>query len=104
MGELITRSQYPELAKWLDIVETITESEYKMTIEIETVANVEKAIRALIDKGEAIADATGEHFTVGNEEYIPVSSGEWEDYEWIREENCLPHDQGFWYSSSMSSC
>ncbi|BAQ23091.1 conserved hypothetical protein [Edwardsiella phage PEi26] len=75
-----------------------------MTIKIETVANVEKAICDLISKGVDIADATGEIFTVGNEEYIPVSSSEFEDYKWIRDENYLPHDQGFWYSSSMQSC
>lgn len=75
-----------------------------MTIEIQTVANVEKAIRDLIDKGEELSDATGEHFTVGSEEYIPVSSPEFEDYAWAREDNYLPHDQGFWYSSSMQSC
>lgn len=69
-----------------------------------SVAEVEKEIRRLIEVGEQIADATGKHFTVGNEEYIPVSSDEFEDYEWIREEHYLPHDRGLWYSSSMQSC
>ncbi|UEP19215.1 hypothetical protein [Klebsiella phage vB_KpnM-VAC36] len=58
----------------------------------------------LISEGEAMADATGEHFYAGNEEYIPVTSDEWESYKWIRDDNYLPHDQGFWYSSSMQNC
>lgn len=69
-----------------------------------TLEDVQKQINKLIEQGEAIADKTGEHFWAGGEEYIPPSSKEWEDYEWIREDHGLPHDQGFWYSSSMNSC
>lgn len=69
-----------------------------------TLNQVAKDIANLIAEGEAIADATGQHFCANNEEYIPASSPEWESYSWIREENYLPHDQGFWYSSSMQNC
>lgn len=72
--------------------------------EFKSVSEVEKAIQQLISVGEELADKTGETFSVGNEEYIPVSSDEFENYKWIRDENYLPHDQGFWYSSSMQSC
>lgn len=72
--------------------------------ELKTLADVQKEINKLIAKGVKISEATGEHFHTENEEYIPASSPSWEDYAWIREENYLPHDQGFWYSSSMQSC
>lgn len=72
--------------------------------EFKSVSEVEKAIAALISKGVALADETGETFSVGDEEYIPVSSDEFEDYKWIRDEHYLPHDQGLWYSSSMNQC
>ncbi|QYN80293.1 hypothetical protein [Kosakonia phage 305] len=76
----------------------------KFEFDINTVDDIAKGISVLISKGEEIAEATGEHFWAGNEQYIPASSDEWEDYRWVREDHYLPHDQGFWYSSSMSRC
>lgn len=76
----------------------------KFEFEIDSVDSVTRAINALVSKGEEMADSTGKHFWANNEEYIPVSSDEWEDYKWIRDDNYLPHDQGFWYSSSMQNC
>lgn len=70
----------------------------------QTVNDIEKAIRVLIEQGEKIADATGEHFFAGNEEYIPVNSKYFDDYKWIRENHCLSDTEGFWYSSSMDAC
>lgn len=72
--------------------------------EFKSVSEVEKDIQQLISVGEELADKTGETFSVGNEEYIPVSSDEFENYKWIRDEHYLPHDQGLWYSSSMNQC
>lgn len=76
----------------------------KIEIELNSINDIAKGIQTLIDKGEEIADKTGEHFWANSEEYIPASSPEWEDYKWVRDENYLPHDQGFWYSSSMQNC
>ena len=76
----------------------------KAEFNLETISDVERAISKLISEGETIADTTGKHFIVGNEEYIPLSSPEFEDYKWVRDDHCLPHDQGFWYSSSMQDC
>lgn len=76
----------------------------KFEIEVNSVDDVAKIIQTLISKGEEFAEESGQHFWAGNEEYIPTTSKEWEDYSWIREENYLPNDQGFWYSSSMQQC
>lgn len=76
----------------------------KFEFEIDSVGSVTRAINALMSKGEEMAEETGEHFCAGNEEYIPATSEEWESYKWIREDNYLPHDKGFWYSSSMQNC
>ncbi len=67
-----------------------------------TVKEIEDQIRALICEGEQLADKTGEHFRSGGEEYIPASSPEYNDYEWVRDEYCIPEGEGFWFNSSMS--
>ncbi|QIN95459.1 hypothetical protein MN01_00081 [Escherichia phage MN01] len=67
-----------------------------------TVKEIEDQIRALICEGLTAADETGEHFRAGGEEYIPASSPEYDDYEWVRDEYCIPEGEGFWFNSSMS--
>lgn len=67
-----------------------------------TVKEIEDQIISLIREGEQLADKTGEHFIAGGEEYIPASSPEYEEYEWLRGEYGISEGQGFWYNSSMS--
>ncbi|BBI57479.1 hypothetical protein KIT01_131 [Escherichia phage KIT01] len=67
-----------------------------------TIDEIEKQIRELVRKGQAVADETGQHFHAGGEEYIPASSPEYDDYEWARDDYGIPEGEGFWFSSSMS--
>ena len=67
-----------------------------------TVKEIEDQIRELVRKGQSVADETGEHFRAGGEEYIPASSPEYGDYEWVRDEYCISEGEGFWFNSSMS--
>lgn len=76
----------------------------KFEAELNTVDDIASAITKLISKGEEIAEATGETFWAGNEQFIPTTSPEFEHYSWVREEHYLPDNEGFWYSSSMQNC
>jgi hypothetical protein len=67
-----------------------------------TITEIEDQIRALVREGKLAADKTGRHFHHRSEEYIPASSPEYGDYEWVRDEYGIPEGEGFWFSSSMS--
>lgn len=70
-----------------------------------TVKEIEDQIRALICEGEQLADKTGEYFHVyadSLQRYIPASSPEYEEYDWIRGDYGIPDGKGFWFNSSMS--
>lgn len=76
----------------------------KFEFDINTVSDVARGIHALINEGVKLADESGECFYANDERYIPVTSDEFEDYKWVRDEHYLPHTEGFWYSSSMQNC
>lgn len=71
-----------------------------------TVKEIEDQIRALLCAGEQRADETGEIFNLHAagrfQRYIPATSPEYDDYEWVRDEYCIPEGKGFWFNSSMS--
>lgn len=74
------------------------------TSTLKSISGLQAAISALESLGVDIAEETGECFSMGDSEYIPKSSDEFEDYAWIRELHGLSNDSGFWYSSSMQDC
>lgn len=71
-----------------------------------TVKEIEDQIRALICEGEQLADKTGEIFNLHAadrfQRYIPASSEEYEEYDWIRSDYGINDGQGFWFNSSMT--
>lgn len=68
-----------------------------------TIDEIEKQIRELVRKGQAVADETGEEFHVsGRGQYISPKNPEYDDYEWACDDYGIPDGEGFWFTSSMS--